>query len=48
MGDTPPPPDRPNPVAAALTEAAARRAAEMHAELPEDQRDMLKMKGMIE
>jgi len=35
------PPDRPNPV------AAARRAREMHAELPEDQRDMLKLKGMM-
>ena len=37
-----------NPVAAALSEAAARRAAEMNAELPEDQRAMLTMKGMIE
>lgn len=48
MPDTPPPPDRPNPVAAALTEAAARRAAEMHAELPEEQRAMMQANGMIE
>ena len=47
MGDTPPPPDRPNPVAAALSEAAARRAREMNAELPEADRDMLKLKGMM-
>lgn len=41
-----------NPVAAALSEAAAaraeRQAREMTAELPEAQRDMLKLKGMIE
>lgn len=44
----------PSPVPAALTEAARRRAEEaerrareMTAELPEDQRAMLQMKGMI-